>query len=246
MSEQSTAITVREPDKIMELAKVMAKSGHFGAMAKQNPAVIGAKMLLGASIGINPITAVNLIHLIPLKSGAQLAISPKAQKARVLASEVLWEWNSEELTKGGKHFGHKIHATRYRGEGRPKLEATVTYTLDDAKAQGLDSKDNWKSVPKRMTLWRATGYLIDELFSDISYNVQSAALFDVDLSEDGTVIEGSYEVVDEIEAKNVSDVAVEFGKLMEEYGADRVLAVGSMPPTNAKELQELKEKLKNG
>lgn len=204
-------------------------------------------MFVAASIGITPVLGINLIHAIPLKTGTQLTISPKAQKALILASGLIWSWDSEEIKKDGKHHGHRIKASRYMGEGRPPLTAEVSYTIDDAVNQGTAGKDNWKKVPQRMTLWRATGYIADELFSDISNNIQSAALFDVEITEDGEVVQEQYEEGDyeEIESEAIN-IIEEFTKLLTDHGADEVYKHCTMPPANEAELNELKEKLKNG
>lgn len=135
------------------LANQVAGTGFVPRSMQGNPAAIVAAILYGDELGLGPMQALAKISVIEGKP----SLSAEAQRALVLAA------------------GHEIRPTE---AGVTKVtmagkradtgaEASVTWTLDDAKRANLAGKQNWRMYPRQMLAARATAELCRLLFADV-------------------------------------------------------------------------------
>jgi hypothetical protein len=117
------------------------------------PEAVLACVLYGRELGLGPMQALNSIHVIEGKATA----SPELMRALVAKA------------------GHRIDVAENTNEvcvlkGKridTEAEATVRWSLDDARAANLTGKDNWKKYPRAMLVARATSELCRILFPDV-------------------------------------------------------------------------------
>jgi hypothetical protein len=117
------------------------------------PEHVLACVLYGNELGLGPMQSLNSIHVIEGRAAA----SPELMRALVAKAghriDVTENTNDTCVMKG----------TRFD----TGAEATVTWTLEDAKNANLTGKDNWKKYPRAMLVARATSELCRLLFPDI-------------------------------------------------------------------------------
>lgn len=117
------------------------------------PEHVLACVLYGKELGLGPMQALNSIHVIEGRAAA----SPELMRALVASA------------------GHRIDITENTNEActmkgvrvDTQAEATVRWTLDDAKLANLTGKDNWRKYPRAMLAARATSELCRLLFPDV-------------------------------------------------------------------------------
>ncbi len=148
-----------------------------GAM-RGKPNDVFLVLLTGRELGIPPTTAIRECHVIDGK----VTISPKVKLAMVRQSGLgrVWPDASNDAEKA------TWHAERC---DQPGTTFSSTFTMDDAKSASLTGKDNWKHYPQRMLSWRALGYLLDDVFSEVGTGLYSPDELGAMTDEDGRVID---------------------------------------------------------
>lgn len=139
--------------KVEQLSRAIAQTEFVPSALRGKPAAVGAAILAGRELGVGPMTALQHLHIID----GRPSMSALLMRALVLA------------------HGHHIRliestATRCQLAGRRSdedSETLVAYTLNDARAAGLDQKRNWRTMPADMLLARATARLCRFLFADV-------------------------------------------------------------------------------
>lgn len=117
------------------------------------PEHVLACVLYGRELGLGPMQALNSIHVIEGRAAA----SPELMRALVASA------------------GHRIDITENTNEACSMkgirvdtgAEATVRWTVEDAKLAGLTGKDNWRKYPRAMLAARCTSELCRLLFPDV-------------------------------------------------------------------------------
>lgn len=117
------------------------------------PEHVLACVLYGRELGLGPMQALNSIHVIEGRAAA----SPELMRALVASA------------------GHRIDITENTNTActmkgvrvDTQAEATVRWTVEDAKLAGLTHKDNWKKYPRAMLAARCTSELCRLLFPDV-------------------------------------------------------------------------------
>jgi hypothetical protein len=117
------------------------------------PEHVLACVLYGNELGLGPMQSLNSIHVIEGRAAA----SPELMRALVAKA------------------GHRIDVTENTNDVcvmkgtriDTGAEATVKWSLDDAKNANLTGKDNWKKYPRAMLVARATSELCRLLFPDV-------------------------------------------------------------------------------
>jgi hypothetical protein len=150
--------------EVAELSRVIAGTEFVPEALRGRPAAVGAAILAGRELGVGPMTALQHLHVIE----GRPSMSAQLMRALVLA------------------HGHRIRviestSTRCTIEGRRAGEdepSRVTYTMDDAKTAGLNTRRNWQRMPRQMLVARATGELCRNVFADViggmAYTVEEA------------------------------------------------------------------------
>lgn len=134
-------------------AQRVAKTEFVPDAYRGRPEAVFAAILYGRELGFGPMQSLQSINVIKGKP----SLAPEAMRARVLAA------------------GHTIQTETYGNEqvtligvrADTEAEATITWTLDDAKRAGLIKQGGgWTTYPRAMLLARATSELCRLLFPD--------------------------------------------------------------------------------
>lgn len=154
---------------IAQIAPAAHSSRLFGVSSPEQAMIIMAK---GHELGM-PITAA--FEFIQVIQGRP-ALSPRGALALVLASGLLEDLKIDEqpgrCTVMMKRYGVPPYA--------------LTWTIDDAKQAGVVKADSaWASYQANMLRWRAIGFVIDVLFSDVCGGLKRADEFGAAMGEDG-------------------------------------------------------------
>jgi hypothetical protein len=137
---------------VVELTKYIADSTFVPEAYRGNPPAIAAAILAGREAGLGPMTSLQHIHMIQ----GRPALSANMQRALVQAAGHTITYTETTSTRCVAR-GHRQHESEW---------TTVTWTLDDARAQGLDRRDQWRRMPRQMLIARATSELCRLIASD--------------------------------------------------------------------------------
>ena len=156
MSE-STEIAVARPLTPAEVnwktAQKIANTPFVPSAFKGKPEAVFAAILYGEELGIGPMQSLNSIHVIEGKPG----MSPELMRGLVARAGHridVKEASAERVTLWGKRADNDS-------------EATVTWTMEDARLAGLAGRGAWKTYPRAMLLARATSELCRMIFADV-------------------------------------------------------------------------------
>lgn len=141
-------------DKMFRLASAMAQSGLLPEKLRGKPSDVLVTVLYGQELGLAPMQAVQGIYVV---------------NGRPTLAGQTW------LSLARKH-GHRVKVDEQSGEsctitmtrGDTGEQHTETYTIAQAKAANLTSKDTWKNHPQRMLMWRAVGHACTFLCPEIA------------------------------------------------------------------------------
>lgn len=130
---------------------------------------IGA-VLLGVSLGLDPLTSLQQIYVVHGRPGMYSKLKVALAQAR---GHDVWaeEYTAERVTVCGRRAGW--------GEDRA---VRVTLTIDDAKRAGWTTNDNYRKVPADMLWARAAGRVVDQIAADVLLGIASVEDLD-DLPE---------------------------------------------------------------
>jgi len=156
MSE-STEIAVARPLTPAEVnwktALKIANTPFVPTAFKGKPEAVFAAILYGEELGIGPMQSLSSIHVIEGKPG----MSPELMRGLVARAGHridVKEASGDRVTLWGKRADNDS-------------EATVTWTMDDARLAGLAGRGAWKTYPRAMLLARATSELCRMIFADV-------------------------------------------------------------------------------
>ncbi len=138
---------------IQTMAVAIAKSGLFGM---KSPEQAMALMLIAQAEGMHPAIAARDYHVIQ----GRPALKADAMLARFQAAGGRVEWlryDDKEVT--GK-FSHPQGGT-----------ATITWTIDQARAAGLASKDVWRQYPRQMLRSRVVSEGVKTIYPGVAVGV---------------------------------------------------------------------------
>ena len=134
-------------------AQRVANTPFVPSAFRGKPEAVFAAILFGEELGIGPMQSLNSIHVIEGKPG----MSPELMRALVARAGHridVKEANANKVVLWGKRCDNDS-------------EATVTWTMEDAKLAGLAGRGAWKTYPRAMLLARATSELCRMVFADV-------------------------------------------------------------------------------
>ncbi len=169
-------------ETIMAVAPVMKDSRLFGVATEAQAAAIMAK---GYELGLTLTAAFEFITVIQGKP----TLSPRGALALVQTSGMLEGMKIEDLKDAqGAPSSCRVWMKRKGG-----FEYTAEYSMADANRAGLVKDGSaWAAYPANMLRWRAVGYCIDVVFSDVTGGMKRADEFGANLDGSGNVIEGTW------------------------------------------------------
>ena len=222
MSNELTSSRQRELtpsmwNMIQAIAPAMHGCRFFGIASPEQAIAI---MMKGYELGLSLASSFEFIKVIQGKP----SLTPMGALALIQNSPFLAGMKIEEFKDDkGQPRACRVWMKRTNG-----FEYTVEFTIDDAKRAGLIRPDSgWEKYPANMLRWRAIGFCADVVFPDVIGGLKRADELGADLTPNGQVIEGSWEV------RPSAPVNVTLEDLIERYGAEAILAAnnGIIPAT---------------
>jgi hypothetical protein len=141
------------------IAETLSKSSLVRSALRNKPEDVMLMLMQGLELGLKPIQAITQIYVV---DGVP-SLSSKLKIALVRQSPVC-EYFTCTFTDDTK----ATFETKRKGQ-KP---VTLTFTIEQANAYGLTTKDNWKKKAV-MLRWRAGGQLCDLEYSDVIGGVQT-------------------------------------------------------------------------
>jgi hypothetical protein len=157
MDQKQVSVVQSQPvipfSDIERMAVAFAKSGLFGIKTPEQGVAL---MLIAQAEGLHPAIAARDYHVIQgrpaLKADAMLA------RFQAAGGKVVWNCYSD----------HNVSATFSHPAGG---SATVEWTIQQAKAAGLTSKDVWRQYPRAMLRARVISEGIRTVYPGVSVGV---------------------------------------------------------------------------
>lgn len=154
VSDKSTALVPTNLGDVMRLSAELAKSALLPQELRGKTADVLATILAGEELGIKPMAALRSIHIIKGKP----VLSADGMVAVVLGSGLAEYFTCTESTGAVATY-----ETKRRGSPTPQR---MSFTIDEAKAAGLASGDNWKRYGAAMLRARAKAALARDVYPD--------------------------------------------------------------------------------
>lgn len=201
---------------IGEMAPVMYKAHLFGVTSESQAAAI---MLKGFELGLSTTASFEFIQVIQGKP----ALSPRGAMALLLSNPLVKGITIERIDNKGVFIGYECRMERVNG-----FMFVGRFTMEDAMRAGLVKPDSgWAKYPENMCLWRAVGFAADVVFPDVSAGMttlmKAPEMYGVALTEGGDVIQ--------VEAQPVTVNVDPLQALIDDFGAERIMAECGMPTT---------------
>lgn len=178
---QGNAVALRDNDPmaewqvIREQASVLIASGFLPASVK-SPEAAMAIILTGRELGIGPMAALNNINIIQGKP----TLSPQLMLAMANGTNQV-----EDIKIEADGNGATVVVKR-----RGRSPYTTAFGPKEAKAMGLDGKDNYKKQPATMYQWRAVAANLRITFPDVIMGMYTPDEMGATVTGDGDVVEG--------------------------------------------------------
>lgn len=233
----NTALATRQQlnptiwETITAVAPMMKDSRLFGVSTEAQAAAIMAK---GFELGLSLTASFEFIPVIQGKP----TLSPRGALALVQQSGLLAAMKIEDL-KDDKGNPSACRVSMKRTNG---MEYVAEFTMEDAKRAGLIKPDSaWQSYPANMLRWRAMGFAIDVLFSDVTGGMKRADEFGANLDAGGNVVDGQWTTVPTSTMTAMQPTttapAVTLQQLVDEFGAEAIMAAnGGQIPSSQEQL----------
>lgn len=156
----STALaTIPAGKSMLEIAETLAASTIIPSALQGQPGNVFVIILTGQELGLSPMQAIRSINVIDGKPVLDAALIVGLIKASKACLEFrLVESTNERAT----------YTTLREGDAK---HTTVTYTIADAKAAGLASKQNWQKHPAAMLRARCSSALGRAVYPDVVLNI---------------------------------------------------------------------------
>lgn len=152
-----------ELDRLAQLAVTIAGAATAPKALQGKPNDVFMVLLTARDLGVALTTAIREFHVIDGK----VTLSPKVRKAMVNQKGIGRVWKDE----GNNAETATWYAIR---NDLPGVVQASTYTMEMARrVPKLLDKQNWTSYPERMLSWRALGYLLDDVFSEVGTGLYS-------------------------------------------------------------------------
>jgi hypothetical protein len=206
-------------DLLWRVAQRIAKTAMVPKALRGDAHEVLAVMAYGDELGIGPMAALRSIHMI---EGAPTC-SAQLMRALILGHGHVLQWREVRDDR----------VTLYGRRRDTGSDATVTWSMDEARRAKLLGKGNWGTYPRAMLAARATSELARLLFADLLHGVVYTP------EEVGAV--GPYDAIDVEWQPPVVDV--ETGEIMESafhdaVDADERFAPGADPDDPAAHADE--------
>ncbi len=201
LSNQSSS-AVAEWQVVREQASVLVTTGFLSPSVK-TPEQAMAIILTGRELGIGPMAALNNINIIQGKP----SVSPQLMLAMINSTREAEDIAIETSDAGAVCTIKRRGRTAYTAKFGPK----------EAKAMGLDGKDNYKKQAATMYQWRAVAAAARATFPEVILGMYTPDELGAITTEDGEVVEQSPEP--DSTDKALKTIFIEAGKTEAEWNA---------------------------
>jgi hypothetical protein len=230
----SGGIQLTSMEDAWRFAKAMEESGVAPKGMRQ--AGIFAVIQAGAELGLSPLRALANMKVINGRVGPMGALA----KAMVRKANVLQKGTGFKQTFTGEEGKDDwtAHITTLRADETDVV--TTSFSVKDAKRAALWGKHGpWSNYPKRMLMWRAVGFHMDDQFSEIMMGFHIAEVLE-DYPEER--IAATMEPVDVPAADPLLDELAQIGATMQPPGEGETIANmddGGTPTLEVSEEEEV-------
>lgn len=160
-NDKALAIVPKTIDEVHSLAEVLAKSTLLpDALRGKVPDVV-VSILAGQELGLAPMAAIRGVHVVQGKP----VLSADTMVALVLKSGLAEYFTCVEDTDA-----RVTYETKRRGS--PQAQK-LSWSAEDTKRAGLNTKDNWRLYPRSMMKARAKSLLARDVYPDVIAGVYS-------------------------------------------------------------------------
>ena len=155
----STLPTTETMDMMARVSKALGQAGVVPKAYRGKPADIFAAIMLGDSLGLPPMSAMQYVHVVEGKP---------TMSAEGMVALVRKGGHSLTRTAVLDSDGNVVGMTATGRRADTGDRDTFTFTLDDARTAGLlDRRGPWQQYPKAMLWARAVSGLCRILFADL-------------------------------------------------------------------------------
>jgi hypothetical protein len=229
-------VTAADWQVIQTISPTIHLSRLFGVGSAEQAAVIA---LTGHELGLGLAASFSFIQVVQGKP----TLSPRGALALVMNSGLLAGLKTTETEDACTVW--------MKRRGDPELEYEFTWTQADSERAGLVKVGDKGpgahiTYPKLMRKWRAIGFCIDYLFSDVCAGMKRADEFGATVNDKGDVIEGEWAPMPTVEVQPVPTApkpTVTLNELVDRYGAEVVMQAANGIPSTDEEVQEVARKL---
>jgi hypothetical protein len=204
----------------------------IGPANNMSQAKMANVILWGTHLGLTIPASIELIQVISGKT----SLAPRGAWALVQNSPVIAETKLTRLVDGkGAFHGYECYIRRQNG-----FEFTGRWTMDDAKRAGLLKADSgWEKYPENMCMYRAIGFACDVAASDVTCGLTHFLKMP---EQYGLAINDQGEIVDAVSITSVENPAAEIERMINDYGADAVMAAcGGILPETVEKCREIED-----
>lgn len=160
-NDKALAIIPKSLDEVNSLAEVLAKSTLLpDALRGKVPDVV-VSILAGQELGLSPMAAIRGVHVVQGKP----VLSADTMVALVLRSGLAEYFTCVEDTDA-----RVTYETKRKGSPQPQR---LSWTAEDTKRAGLNTKDSWRLYPRSMMKARAKSLLARDVYPDVIAGVYS-------------------------------------------------------------------------
>jgi hypothetical protein len=153
--EKSLALVPRSITELQSMAEMLAKSTLLPDALKNKPSDVVVQILAGQELGLSPLASIRGVHIVQGKP----ILSADTMVGLVLASGLCEYFAQVEATASAVTFETKR-------KGSP-VSQRCTWTMEDAKRAGLNTKDNWRLHSRQMLSARARSELARSVYPDV-------------------------------------------------------------------------------
>lgn len=157
MSNEITIITPKSLEEARSLSSTISKASLLPDALRGKEADVLMTIMTGAELGLGPMQSIRSIDVIKgkptLKAEAMVALVRRRRD--VCEYLVLRKSDATACTMETKRVGDPV-------------ATTLSFTIEDAKAAGLLSNDNWKRFPAAMLRARCGSAICKAVYSDLT------------------------------------------------------------------------------
>lgn len=152
---RALAIIPSSLPEVQSMAEILSKSSLLPDALRGKAADVVVQILAGQELGLSPMASIRGVHIVQGKP----LLSADTMVGLVLGSGVCEYFSCVEET------ADKVtYETKRRGSPHPQR---VTWSDEDTKLAGLNTKDNWRLHKKQMRRARCKAILARDVYPDV-------------------------------------------------------------------------------